>query len=118
MSDQEYHIEVSPGEPPVQNGYHIFYTEMNTAPTFQKDELQIVYQPKEPVKERIGGEELRIFIKVYAKEGRLPSDLTKAKIEQLVLNRVRDEFYPEEEPSEGGTTTTTTPSLATTNSTS
>lgn len=93
-------------------------TEMNTAPTFQKDELQIVYQPKETVKEKIGGEELRVFIKVYAKEGRLPSDLTKAKIEELVLNRVRDEFYPEEEPSEGGTTTTTNGSLATTNSTS
>jgi hypothetical protein len=117
MSDQEYHIEVSPGEPPVQNGYHIFHTEMNTAPTFQKDELQIVYQPKEPVKETMGGEEVRVFLKVYAKGGRLPSNLTVKQIEVLILDYVQEQYYGKSAPSEGGTVTVTTGSLATTTST-
>jgi hypothetical protein len=90
---------------------------MNTAPTFQKDELQIVYQPKEPVKETMGGEEVRVFLKVYAKGGRLPSNLTVKQIEVLILDYVQEQYYGKSAPSEGGTVTVTTGSLATTTST-
>jgi hypothetical protein len=40
---------------------------------------------EEPVRAPMDRGEIRVFIKVYAKEGRLPSDLTKAKIDEQVL---------------------------------
>lgn len=115
MAHQEYHIEVSLGKPPVQNGYHIFDAVFHCS---SASDGNVVFEPKEPARARMNGNEVRVLYKIKAEGDRLPSNLTVKKIEVLILDYVEEQYYRKSAPSEGGTVTVTTGSLATTNSTS
>ncbi|KAH8080018.1 hypothetical protein HD553DRAFT_326329 [Filobasidium floriforme] len=113
MPDQEYPIEVTPGEPPVQNGYHLFDAVFHCS---SASDGNVVLEPKESARARMSGHGVRVLYKIKAEGDRLPSNLTVKKIEVLIWEYVEEQYYGKPAPSEGGTTNDG--SLATTNSTS